>query len=131
MHIIRLIALIKLLKYLKYRQIVCECVFSFHKIKMKPINACVKLFAEAVGTAFLLFGGCIGELTFDGNPPSTYVAATVFGLVIMVIVQCIGHISGGHINPAVTLASVIFRMTSIPVLFHNRSTFESILNIYF
>lgn len=79
---------------------------------------CVKLIAETLGTGFLLFGGCIGELTFDDNPPSTYVAATAFGLVIMVTVQCIGHISGGHINPAVTLASVIYRLTSVPVNSH-------------
>lgn len=86
------------------------------------IMECVrKLFAEAIGTGFLLFGGCIGELTFDEHAPSHYVGAATFGLALMVSAQCFGHISGAHVNPAVTLASVVFRMTSVPVIFHSRT----------
>lgn len=74
----------------------------------------VKLIAEALGTAFLLFGGCMGCVSWNDNL-SPWSGAISFGLVVMTIIQCYGHISGAHLNPAVTLAAVIFRSISIPV----------------
>lgn len=74
-----------------------------------------KLIAETIGTAFLMFGGCTGGLSWSGEAPPNFVGAASFGLVVMIIIQCYGHISGAHLNPAVTLATVVFRMTSVPV----------------
>lgn len=76
-----------------------------------------KLIAETVGTAFLMFGGCMGGLTITDEKPASFIGAASFGLCVMIIIQCYGHISGAHLNPAVTLATVIFQMTSIPVSF--------------
>lgn len=56
-----------------------------------------KLIAETVGTAFLMFGGCMGGLTWDDDPPPSYIGALSFGLVVMIIIQCYGHISGAHL----------------------------------
>ncbi|XP_052203963.1 probable aquaporin NIP-type [Diospyros lotus] len=69
-----------------------------------------KIIAEAVGTFFLVFAGCgsvavdkiYGSVTFPG-------ICVVWGLIIMVMVYSVGHISGAHLNPAVTITFAIFR----------------------
>jgi aquaporin NIP len=65
-----------------------------------------KLGAEAIGTFALVFAGC-GAIMVDriseGRVTHVGVGLT-FGLVIMVMIYAVGHISGAHFNPAVTLA---------------------------
>lgn len=77
------------------------------------------LIAETFGTAFYIFAGCIGTLSWDGQTPSRFIPAITFGLVAMVIIQCYIHLPDGHpyLNPAVTIAALIFRKTSIRVMF--------------
>ncbi|GAB4539606.1 MAG: hypothetical protein Tsb0020_53230 [Haliangiales bacterium] len=62
--------------------------------------------AEMIGTFALVFAGC-GAIMVDqlsaGAIGHTGVSLC-FGLVIMVMVYATGHISGAHLNPAVTLA---------------------------
>jgi aquaporin NIP len=65
-----------------------------------------RCFAEGLATFALVFAGC-GAVILDyernGSIGATGIAA-VFGLVIMVMVYATGHLSGAHINPAVTVA---------------------------
>ncbi|XP_062386300.1 aquaporin-4-like [Sardina pilchardus] len=50
----------------------------------------------------------------DSQPPADLVLISLcFGLSIATMVQCFGHISGGHINPAVTAAMVATRKLSL------------------
>jgi MIP family channel proteins len=67
--------------------------------------------AEFVGTFALVFAGA-GAIVVDaregGRITHVGVAAT-FGLVIMVMIYAVGHISGAHFNPGVTLAFAVTR----------------------
>jgi aquaporin NIP len=62
--------------------------------------------AEGVATFALVFAGC-GAIVVDsqrgGSLGETGIAAA-FGLAIMAMIYAIGHLSGAHINPAVTVA---------------------------
>lgn len=70
--------------------------------------------AELIGTAILIFGGCMGCLKWD-TPHPDILGALSFGLVVMIIIQCFGHISMAHFNPAVTVCAVVFRLITVPV----------------
>lgn len=67
--------------------------------------------AEGLAAFALVFAGCgaiITDATRDGALGTTGVAA-VFGLIIMVMIYATGHLSGAHINPAVTIAFTLTR----------------------
>lgn len=67
-------------------------------------------FAEFVGTFFLVFAGTatlLGETLTQAGPISSVAVAFAFGLTLMVVIFATGHISGGHINPAVTIAFAV------------------------
>jgi aquaporin Z len=57
--------------------------------------------AELIGTFFLVF--TVGAATYSGSP----LAPIAIGSALMVMVYAGGHISGGHFNPAVTMAVLV------------------------
>ncbi|XP_043463460.1 aquaporin-like [Leptopilina heterotoma] len=71
--------------------------------------------AELIGTGILVFLGCMGCVGSLGHRPSPLQISFTFGLAVMVIIQSIGHISAAHINPAITLGSVVLGKKSLPI----------------
>ncbi|KAL3731364.1 hypothetical protein ACJRO7_028268 [Eucalyptus globulus] len=78
-----------------------------------------KVLAEVIGTYFVIFAGCgsvavnkiYGSVSFPG-------ICVVWGLIVMVMIYSVGHISGAHFNPAVTVTFAIFRhfpYTQVPL----------------
>ena len=67
--------------------------------------------AEGIAAFALVFAGCGAVVTDNRSHGSLGVVgiALTFGLVIMVMVYATGHLSGAHINPAVTLAFTLTR----------------------
>ncbi|WP_298760743.1 aquaporin Z [uncultured Psychroserpens sp.] len=65
-----------------------------------------KLLAEFFGTFWLVFGGC-GSAVFAAAYPELGIGfagvALAFGLTVLTMAYAVGHISGGHFNPAVSL----------------------------
>jgi len=67
--------------------------------------------AEALAAFALVFAGCgaiVADAHYDGVLGAVGVSL-VFGLIIMVMVYATGHLSGAHINPAVTIAFTLSR----------------------
>ncbi len=75
---------------------------------MKILN---KSLAEFIGTFALVFAGCGSMMVaarFPGSLPPAAIPI-IFGLTVATMVYTVGHISGAHFNPAVTIAFAVVR----------------------
>jgi aquaporin Z len=66
------------------------------------MNNIRNLWAETFGTFWLVLGGC-GTAVLAGSSVGTLGISIAFGLTVLTMAYAVGHVSGGHFNPAVTL----------------------------
>ncbi len=72
------------------------------------MNPFKKYLAELIGTFILVFVGCGTAMLIGCDVTGGYLAtAAAFGLAIVMIAYSVGNISGGHVNPAVSLGVLI------------------------
>jgi MIP family channel proteins len=80
-------------------------------VELARPNLARRSLAEAIAAFALVFAGCgaiVANAVYDGALGAVGVALT-FGLIVMAMVYATGHLSGAHINPAVTLAFTLTR----------------------
>jgi len=77
---------------------------------LKSLELTRLLAAELIGTFALVFAGCGAIMVNQKTGQLGHVGVAItFGLVIMIMVYAVGHVSGAHFNPAVTLSFALSR----------------------
>lgn len=80
----------------------------------KSIEMTSLFLSELLATALLMFLGCMGCITW-GKEYNHLQTVLSFGLIIMIIVQAFGCVSGAHLNPSVTIAAAVYNIVSVPL----------------
>ncbi|XP_005111061.2 aquaporin-5 isoform X2 [Aplysia californica] len=87
--------------------------------ELKSLEFWRAVFAEFLAQIFFVFLGGASAIDITGSGGDQLKIAFAFGLAIMALIQMIGHVSGGHINPAVSIAmAVAMNITILRAVFY-------------
>ncbi|XP_064213169.1 aquaporin AQPAe.a isoform X1 [Tribolium castaneum] len=98
-----------------------DCDVTYNKKGQTPalLNGMVIVCAEFIGTAVLVFLSCMGcTKGMFGENITVLQTSLASGLSVTTAIQMFSHISGAHVNPAVTLCAFIMgeiSLTSVPI----------------
>lgn len=81
------------------------------EIELASVPWRARLAAEFIGTFAIVFFGCgaVATFGFGGSVPGHLGSNIVFGLTVAASIFTLGHISGAHFNPVVTLGFAVAR----------------------
>ncbi|CAH3149597.1 unnamed protein product [Porites lobata] len=82
--------------------------------ELKSVHFWASALVELLATFFFIFLTTGTTITWNpSHPPSTELISLSFGFSIATLAMCSSHLSGGHINPAVTIAMMALRKVNI------------------
>lgn len=87
--------------------------------EFRTIELWRSLMAECLASFLYVFLLCSTHLTWTGSTfifgpsPNWLIIALTSGFTMATLIQCFGHISGGHVNPAVTCAFLVTKKISL------------------
>lgn len=81
--------------------------------EIRSVDFYVALVAEFLGTLLLVFLGCGAAI----SAPNIISVAFTFGISLASIIQVLGHVSGAHVNPAVSIGMLVARFISVTRFF--------------
>ncbi|MGV2929429.1 aquaporin [Macrococcus capreoli] len=73
----------------------------------KMLSNFQKSFGEFIGTYFLVLFGTFSIVVFSKQYLASLAISLTFGLIVMILIYALSHVSGAHFNPAVTIAFYI------------------------
>lgn len=86
------------------------------QVEIRTLEFWRSIISECLATflyVFVVCGAVAGSTDSNINTTSSTIsAALATGFVIATLVQCFGHVSGAHVNPAITLAMAVTRHIS-------------------
>lgn len=85
-------------------------------MKQSTLDKICCFLAELMGTGLLVFLGCMGCIKTDTFANNHLQMVLNFGLVVMIVIQCFGCVSGAHLNPAITIAAFIYDLVKLPMV---------------
>ena len=82
--------------------------------ELKSIHFWGSALVELIATFFFVFVTTGTTITWNPlHPPSTELISLCFGFSIATLAMCNLHLSGGHINPAVSIAMMAIRKVTV------------------